>query len=139
MACAEFEAEFSDYYEGTLSAERKAALEAHLEKDAECREDYERFREAMSALSGLKKTRAPREMSERVAETIYRRSAGRFFGRKAFGDRVPYELLAGVGLLLLVTLYLILRFSATGTVHDTFQRHEAPEIPDEARQAVPHP
>jgi len=139
MACPEFEAEFSDYYDGTLPAERKTALEAHLAADAGCRDEYERFREAMSALSGLKRSQAPRELSERVAETIHRRSAGRFFGRKAFGDRVPYELLAGIGLILLVALYLTLRWSATGTVHDTWRRHEAQPIPEEARQAVPQP
>jgi anti-sigma factor RsiW len=139
MACPEFEGDFSDYHDGTLPPERRAALEAHLAAHAECREEYDRFKEAVSALSGLRKSRAPRDLSDRVADTIHRRSAGRFFGRRAFGDRIPYQLFAGIGLVLLVALYLVLRWSGTGTVHDTLQRHEAPPIPDEARQAVPQP
>ena len=139
MACPEFESDFSDYHDGTLPLDRRAALEAHVAEHAECRAALEEFREAMSALSGLRRTPAPRDLSERVAQTIHRRSAGRFFGRKAFGDRVPYELFAGIGLVLLVALYLVLYWSGTGTVHDSLRQHEAPAIPDEARQAVPQP
>src|SRR5262245_31951701 len=91
-----FEADFSDHYEKTLPKDRAAALEAHLAGCLRCRTEYERFRETMGALSGLHKVAAPARFEDKVAETIHRRSAGRFFGRRAFGDRVPYELLGVV-------------------------------------------
>ena len=136
--CAEFEADFSDYYEGALPADRRAALEKHLAEHPACQAEYQRFKGAMSAVSGLHRVEAPRDFDDKVADTIHRRSAGRFFGRRAFGERVPYELIAGIFLALLVAVYLAVRFSGTGTVHDSLAPG-APEIPDEARRAVPTP
>jgi anti-sigma factor RsiW len=105
-----FENDFSEYYEGGLSPARRAELEAHLAACARCRAEYERFREAVSQLALLGRAQAPKDFDDRVADTIHRRSAGRFFGRRAFGDRVPFELLAAIALVALCALYLFARW-----------------------------
>ena len=56
----------------------------------------------------LGRAAAPRGFDHRVADAIRTRSAGRFFGRRAFGDRVPFELLAALGLAALVTIYVLM-------------------------------
>jgi anti-sigma factor RsiW len=109
---AAFENDFSDHYDGTLEAGRRAALEAHLAGCARCRAEYEKFREAVSQVALLGRAAAPRDLEDRVARTIHRRSAGRFFGRRAFGDRVPFELLAAGALVLLVVVYFFFRWSS---------------------------
>jgi anti-sigma factor RsiW len=100
--------QFSDYMDGALAAPACAELEEHLAGCAACRDELERLRKAVGALAGLGKIETP-GLSRRVTETIARRSAGRFFGRRAFGDRVPFELLAVVGLILAAVLALFLR------------------------------
>jgi anti-sigma factor RsiW len=105
-----FENDFSEYYEGALPAPRRAEVEAHLVACARCRAEYERFREAVSQLALLGRAQAPRDFDDRVADTIHRRSAGRFFGRRAFGDRVPFELLAALALVALIAIYLLARW-----------------------------
>lgn len=100
-----FESDFSDHYEGTLPLERRAELDAHLESCERCRTEYARFRETMGAISGLGRVAAPEHFGGKVAETIRKRSAGRFFGRSAFGDRVPFELIAAVALVALLLAY----------------------------------
>jgi anti-sigma factor RsiW len=102
-----FEGELSEYHEGTLPAARRRELDAHLETCARCRGEYARFRETLGALSGLPREAAPRDFDGKVAATIHRRSAGRFFGRRAFGERVPFELIAAAALVLLLLTYLV--------------------------------
>lgn len=103
----EFENDFSDYYDGTLDPGRRAALEAHLASCERCRGEYDKLREAVSQVSLLGRAAAPRDLDDRVARTIHRRSQGRFFGRRAFGDRVPFELLAAVALVVLIAVYVL--------------------------------
>lgn len=105
---AAVEADFSDHYENSLSAERTRAVEAHLATCERCRGEYDRFRNALGALSGLLRVPAPPHFEDQVAETIHRRSAGRFFGRRAFGDRVPFELVAVVALIGMAAAYWLL-------------------------------
>jgi anti-sigma factor RsiW len=109
---APFENDFSDYYDGTLQADRRAALEAHLGACERCRREYEKLREAVAQVALLGRAAAPRDLDDRVAQTIHRRSAGRFFGRRAFGDRVPFEVLAAIALAILIAVYLFARSSS---------------------------
>lgn len=102
-----FESDFSDHYEGTLSPGRRRELDAHLETCERCRAEYARFREAVGAVSGLGRAHAPEDLAGKVAETIRKRSAGRFFGRSAFADRVPFELIAAVALVALLVAYFV--------------------------------
>src|SRR5688572_18096204 len=90
----ELEAQLSDYVDGSLGAEQRQALELHLAECADCKAALAELRQTMNALSGLNRVAAPQDFDRAVAETIRRRSRGRFFGRRALGDRVPFELLA---------------------------------------------
>jgi anti-sigma factor RsiW len=100
--------DFSDHYDGSLGAARRAEVEAHLASCARCRAEYDRFREAVAQVGLLGRAAAPRGFDHRVADAIRTRSAGRFFGRRAFGDRVPFELLAALGLAALVAIYVLM-------------------------------
>jgi type VI protein secretion system component VasF len=93
-------------------------------------EEYEQ------AMAKLHKMSAPHTFADDVEETIRRRSAGRFFGRKAFGDRVPFEVLAIVALALGLAVFLLIRSSQTGSLRYETQP-EAPSIDSRARDVVP--
>jgi anti-sigma factor RsiW len=135
-----YEEDFSDHIEKRLSPARTKELDAHLAGCERCREEYARFRETMGALSGLRRMPAPQKFEEQVTQTINKRSAGMFFGRKAFGDRIPFELLAVVGLALLIGLYVLLRWSTTGPVHEPLQKAPKTDtVPDDVRRVIPTP
>jgi len=137
---AAFEQDFSDYHDRALPPARLQEIEAHLAGCARCRGEYDRFRETLGALSGLHKMAAPQHFEDQVAQTIHRRSAGRFFGRKAFGDRVPFELLAVLALVIGVAVILLVRWSATGSVHEPLRKEpRAPQVAPGAREMVPAP
>lgn len=106
---AAFEADFSDYYDRSLPEARAREVEAHLATCDRCRAEYAKLQGALGALSGLGRVAAPPHFDDQVAETIHRRSAGRFFGRRAFGDRIPFELLAILALVAVVAAFWFLR------------------------------
>jgi anti-sigma factor RsiW len=138
MTHPEIEAKLSDYHEGLLADAERRAVADHLAGCADCRASAEELRATVDALSGLKRMPAPEAFGPGVEATIRRRSAGRFFGRRAFGDRVPFELLAVVALLLGIGVYLVLRSSDTGSLR--YRRGpDQPSIAPGAREAVPHP
>lgn len=136
----EIEAQLSDYYEGSLDAERMRDIEAHLAGCAPCRSAYEQLETMVGALSGLHKMSAPQHFESGVQETIRRRSAGRFFGRKAFGDRIPFELLAILVLVTGLIIFFLIRSSRTGSLrYDTppAQPYIAPGARDVVPQVAP--
>jgi len=135
----EFEARFSDYLDGSLAAEEKRALEQHLESCAQCREGLTELRKTVSALSGLHQMAAPQNFDRDVTDAIHRRSSGRFFGRRALGDRVPFELLALLALALGLALYFFLRQSDTGSLKPFDREPDAPAIHEDAPNVVPRP
>ncbi len=113
-------ATLSDYLDGTLPAATKPAVEAKLATD----EDYKRI------LGELKDMRKPDEISAvlkarvapaedfnaKVENTIHQRSAGRFFARKTFGDRVPFSALLVIAVLGLAVIAYVLWSSQTGSL-----------------------
>lgn len=135
----EFEPRLSEYLDGSLTPEARDEVDRHLETCAHCREALAGLRETMHALSGLNRVAAPDHFDREVAETIRRRSRGRFFGRKALGDRVPFELLAVLALLLGLALYFFLRQSETGSLSPFDREPARPAIHQDARDVVPRP
>ena len=113
----DIEAQFTDLEEGALAPAEAEAVRAHLADCPACAAAHTEFRATLAALSGLGKVAAPPTLPTAVEETIHRRSGGRFFGRRAFGDRVPFELLALVALALVIALLLLARSSTTGSLH----------------------
>ena len=110
------EARLSEYFEGALGEAEDEEVAAHLEACAVCKAAYQELEQTVGALAGLHRMAAPQAFERSVAETIHRRSAGRFFGRRAFGDRIPFELLALAALILGLAVFAMLRTSETGTL-----------------------
>ena len=135
----ELEARLSDYLDGALSAAEAEEVKRHVEGCASCKEALAELEQTRRALSGLGRTAAPAGFDREVAETIRRRSQGRFFGRRTFGDRVPLELLAIVALALGLALYFLLRGSETGSLRPFDREPSRPSIHEDARDVVPRP
>ncbi|MBI4509758.1 MAG: zf-HC2 domain-containing protein [Deltaproteobacteria bacterium] len=133
-----FESDFSEFYEHALPEARQKEVQEHLSSCPRCMAEYDKFRNTLGALSGLAKVSAPQAFDEQVAHTIHRRSAGLFFGRKALGDRLPYELIALLVLLLGLAVLLLMRVSQTGTVHEPFKGSAGQEVP-RSNNAPPRP
>ncbi len=131
------EAMLSDYVEGTLSLEERKEVEAHLARHPELAADVEAMREDRKKLESLNRTPAPEELGKKVEELIHRRSQGRFFGRRAFGDRVPFGVLAIVAIVMAIIIALLLRSSSTGSLRR--DPDDKPRPSDEARESIPKP
>lgn len=126
-----------DYLEGRLAASEVERVEQFLATHPEHWAELDTAKEALAALSGLHKMSAPGEFSHQVTDRIRRRSAGRFFGRQGWGEKVPWQAIAALALVLLAALYLARRgFWPTDS--------DAPPDPDQkaierARELVPKP
>jgi hypothetical protein len=94
--------------------------------------------ELRRALSGLNKLPAPQKFEVEVEETIRRRSGGRFFGRKAFGDRVPFAVIGMVVIALGLVVFFLLRCSDTGSLRYD-RRPDQPRVHPEAKDQMPTP
>ena len=128
-------ATLSDYLDGVLPAERTAEVEQKLASDPDWKRVHDELRETRDALSGLQKARAPVKFDEDVTSTIHKRSAGRFFAKRTFGDRIPLGMVLIVGLLVLITIGAILWTSPTGSL-----KPEAPHPePQGSGEVVPKP
>jgi len=136
----EFELQFSDLHDGIASEAQRKDVLAHLDTCAACKAAYDEFERTMSALSTMKtpKQPAPAEFGKQVEETIAARSAGRFFGRKTLGDRVPFGALLIIALLVLIAIFAFMWASPTGSLNRRDGAH-APDLAPGARDVVkPH-
>jgi anti-sigma factor RsiW len=118
-------ATLSDYLDGALPESRRAEVQAKIASDAEWKRTYEEIRETRDTMSGLLKARAPAKFDEDVTATIHKRSAGRFFGKRTFGDRVPLVPLLVVGIVALLAIGWYLWSSPTGSLKS--HRHVEPQ------------
>jgi len=142
MTEAELEAleeKFSDYLDDAMSVEQKRAFEKKLADSEEARAAFEEFKKTIQAVSGLHKMSAPQSFEVAVEETIHRRSAGKFFGRKAFGDRVPFEVIAVIALAVLLAIYVIYRRSDKGSLEMKDSPGSIEKVSPEAKEAIPKP
>jgi ABC-type uncharacterized transport system permease subunit len=67
-------------------------------------------------MSGMRKARAPESFTDDVTGTIHKRSQGRFFARKTFGDRVPFNALLIVAIIALAAVGYLMWASQTGSL-----------------------
>ncbi len=106
----------SDYLDGGLSPAERADVANKIEHDAEYKRVHDDLVETRKALSGMQKARAPATFASDVTDTIHKRSAGRFFGRRTLGDRVPFGALVIVAVLVLAVVGYVMYTSQTGSL-----------------------
>jgi anti-sigma factor RsiW len=128
-------ATLSDYLDGVLPPARRDEVESKLKTDADWQRTHDELRETRDALSGLQKARAPVQFADEVTSTIHKRSAGRFFAKRTFGDRIPLGVLLIIGVIVLAVIGVILWSSPTGSL-----KREAPHAePQGSGEVVPRP
>src|SRR5690349_17524211 len=106
----------SDYLDGALPAPKRAEVEQKLASDPDWKRAHAELVETREALSGLQKAHAPSSFVEDVTSTIHKRSAGKFFGRRTLGDRVPFGVLLVVALVILIPIAYFMWASSTGSL-----------------------
>ena len=109
-------ARVSDYLDGALTGADRAEVERKIADDATWQRAHAELTETRKFLSGMQKAHAPSNFSDGVAETIHKRSAGRFFARRTLGDRVPFGALVVVAVAGLVVIAYVLWSSPTGSL-----------------------
>lgn len=111
-------ATLSDYLDGVLPADQQRDVEQKLASDPAWKRTHDELRETRDALSGLQKARAPEpgKFDADVTSTIHKRSAGRFFAKRTFGDRIPLGVLLVIGVIALAIIGVILWSSPTGSL-----------------------
>lgn len=127
----------SDVVEGTATPTQHAEVKAHVATCATCREELEELRAVREALKSVPPETARPDLGKLVEERIHRRSAGRFFGKKTLGDRVPFGVLLIVALIALIAIAGLLWSSTTGSLRRESPTHPPP--PPGARDAIPRP
>lgn len=109
----------SDYLDGTLTGDAKTEVEAKIASDPTWKATHAEMvesRDATAPLSGLQKAHAPVNLADDVTATIHKRSAGRFFGKRTFGDRVPFLAILVVAILGLAVIGYVMYSSQTGSL-----------------------
>lgn len=109
-------ATLSDYLDGVLPKDKEREVEKKLADDPAWKRTHDELRETRDALSGLMKARAPVKFDDDVTATIHKRSAGRFFAKRTFGDRIPLGVLLIIGVIALVIIGVMLWSSPTGSL-----------------------
>ena len=123
----------SDYLDGALTGDAKKDVEAKIATDEAWKAAHAEMLDAREVAadiqkSGIQKARAPVNLAEDVTATIHKRSAGRFFGKKTFGDRVPFMALLVIAVLGLAAIGYIMYTSETGSLK-VDKTHKAPKPP----------
>jgi anti-sigma factor RsiW len=116
-------AALSDYLDKTLPDAKRAEVEKKIKDDENWKRTHTEMLETRDAsqISGLIKARlppqaAPGDLTEKVTKEIHNRSAGRFFARRTFGDRVPFGALLVVALIAIVVIAYFMWSSQTGSL-----------------------
>ena len=121
-------ATLSDYLDGTLPEAQRADVDKRLATDELWKRAHTELSATRGALSTLKKARAPATFDRDVTTTIHKRSAGRFFGRRTFGDRVPFGAILLVAIAALVAIAVVLWSSQTGSLRGNPKDRPHPNV-----------
>ncbi len=125
----------SDYLDGALSPAERAEVARKVAEDATWRRAHAELTETRQFLSGLRKAHAPPELVQDITSKIHQRSAGRFFGRRTFGDRIPFGALLVVALAGLLVIGYVLWSSSTGSLK--VDRDRGPPTPPGSAVVAP--
>lgn len=116
----------SDYLDGALAGAERAEVARLVAEDPQYQRAHQELTETRQFLSGLRKAHAPEAFADGVTDTIHQRSAGRFFAKRTFGDRVPFGAVLIVALIGLAVLGYVLWASASGSLKVDRERPPAP-------------
>ena len=108
--------ELSDFHDGTLPAPRRAEVAALRASDPRWTALDAEARATREAMSGMRKAMASPTFTADVTDAIHRRSGGAFFGRRTFGDRVPFGALMGVAAIAIAVIMALLWSSPAGSI-----------------------
>ncbi len=112
----EIVAKVSDYVDGLLSGAERDEIAKKIESDPVWKQTHDEMIENKKFMSGLQKARAPATFTQDVTDTIHKRSRGAFFGRKTFGDRVPFNALLIIAIIALAAVGYLMWSSQTGSL-----------------------
>ena len=115
-------ARISDYLDGALAGAEREEVARKIAEDDAWKRAHAELVETRQALSGMQKARAPSSFAQEVTSTIHKRSAGRFFGRRTLGDRVPFGALVIVAVLVVIAVAYLMWSSQTGSLRVDHER-----------------
>ena len=126
-------AKVSDYLDGSLAGAERDEVANKIGNDPDWKRTHDELVETRKMISGMRKAHAPETFAQDVTATIHKRSAGRFFARRTFGDRVPFGALLIIAVLGLAVLGYFMWASQTGSLESNRHRdgteHGAPVVP----------
>jgi anti-sigma factor RsiW len=117
----------TDYLDGALTGPEREDVAKKIASDEVWKRTHDEMVEARKMISGMRKAKPPETFVEDVTATINKRSAGRFFGRRTLGDRVPFGVLLVVALVALIVIAFLMRSSPTGSLK--VEKHDTPTEP----------
>ncbi len=118
-------AAISDYLDGVLKGDERDAVAAKIESDADYKRVHAELLETRKLMSGMQKARASPTFATDVTSTIHKRSAGRFFGRRTLGDKMPFGVLVIVAVLGIAVIGYLMWASETGSLKPRSERGES--------------
>lgn len=129
----EAQIQFSDFLEGELSTEETAQLREHLKGCPECQAELDDLRQTLSSLSGMRRVPPPPDFLGKVQQRIRRRSRGRFFSPERLLNRLPFEWISFIIILIMLVVYM---YTMQGQILDV---HPAPAPKAPSRKLNPSP
>jgi len=105
MACEKMKECLSDFIDGTLDAQTKASVEAHLSNCKSCREETALLRALIQALKSLKPIDAPADFLEQLHDRMASRSIFTKMVKKLF---VPFRIKVPLALVTAGTMAILI-------------------------------
>lgn len=126
-------AAINDFLDNALPTARRDEVAAKIAADPEWQRTHDELVQTRRLIAQMPKAVAPPTFSTDVTSTIHSRSAGRFFGRRSFGDRVPFGVLAALTAIGLAIIAYLMWSSDTGSL-----RPRPQSAPDRRSQPLQH-
>ena len=128
-------ATISDYLDGVTKGDERDAVAKRIETEADWKRVHGELLETRKFMSGMQKARLPATFATDVTATIHKRSAGRFFGRRTLGDKMPFGVLVVIAVLGIAVIGYLMWASETGSLKSHSDRGESAHGSD---MVLPH-
>jgi len=109
-------AAINDFLDDTLPSVRREEVAAKIALDPQWKRAHDDLVQTRRLMAQMPKAHAPPAFATNVTSTIHSRSAGRFFARRTFGDRVPFGVLAALTAIGLAIIGYLMWASDTGSL-----------------------